>query len=254
MPPDPGWEAGSGYRVFAVDSDVQKWATAARNAVGRTVEAAVDVRRHGGTWFVGVDALCNEPDGAVDGVPLAGAWRDTVDWRGPWHRAQVSVVWPGYPRRDPDESEAAHRFRRDRDAAHLDGLLPEGPDRRRNLREPHAFIVGLPLTANPGGAGPLVVWPGSHRVVADMVSRALTQRSPGDIGDIDLTDPYAEARRAVLARCSRVEVPMVPGQAVVLHRMLIHGVAPWRAPEGPPRMVAYFRPQFEDAARWVSDP
>ena len=80
-----------------------------------------------------------------------------------WHPAQLSVIYPGYPRKDPDESEQAHRYRRLHDAAHVDGLLPVGPARRRHLREPHGFILGLPL--NRVSASPLVVWEGSQQVM-----------------------------------------------------------------------------------------
>jgi hypothetical protein len=90
----------------------------------------------------------------------------------PLHPAQVSVTYPGYPRQDPGESDAAHRFRRDRDAAHLDGLLPVGPEKRRFLRETHAFILGIAVTEASEGAAPLVVWEGSHRMIRDVFAQA----------------------------------------------------------------------------------
>ena len=52
-----------------------------------------------------------------------------------------------------------------RDAAHLDGVLPVGSDKRRMVKEPHAWIVGLSLNAADAGAAPLVVWEGSHLVM-----------------------------------------------------------------------------------------
>src|SRR5690606_32231753 len=128
--------------------------------------------RCGGTWFVGVNALPNDSTGAVPEAhvpPLAGApIRFITDVLGlpdiEWDRAQISVLFPGYPRRSPDESEAAFRFRRDRDAAHVDGVRRTG-DRRRRLGEAHGFIFGVPLSDMPAGAAPLVVWEGSHEIM-----------------------------------------------------------------------------------------
>ena len=58
---------------------------------------------------VGVDALPNDENGAIGGVPLQGPWEGLMPWITPLHQAQVSVVYPSYPRRDAEESEANHR-------------------------------------------------------------------------------------------------------------------------------------------------
>lgn len=222
-----------GYEVLPIDPKVTDWAHAAYQTA---ITLDTSTRRHGGTWFVGVDALSNALDGSIGGVamPFAHMAPD-------WHAAQVSIVYGGYPRRDAGESEAAHRFRMNRDAAHMDGLLPEGPNKRRHLREPHAFIIGMAL--NKATASPLVVWKGSHLVMAAAFARIFDGVDPTDFGDCDVTDAYQNARREVFATCGRVEVPTAVGEAVILHRHLIHGVAPWAgsAPtEG--RIIAYFRP------------
>lgn len=249
--------AADGFAVLGPDVRVARWAKAARQAAVAALaraEGAPGARRHGGTWFAGVDALPNSPDGAIGGVPLDGPWAGLADWSGPWHRAQLSAVFPGYPGRDRHESGAAHRFRLRRDAAHLDGLLPEGPDRRRHLREPHAFILGLPLNAAAPGASPLVVWQGSHRIMAAALAARLDPVPPELWGDEDVTEAYAAARREVLDRCPRREVPLLPGQSVVVHRRSLHGVAPWRAGAwvtGAARMVAYFRPVLPDPEDWL---
>ena len=81
-----------------------------------------------------------------------------------WDRAQVSVCWPGYPQRGDGEGDASFAYRRNRDAAHVDGLLPVGPERRRFLREHHRFILGLPVGPADAAASPFVVWEGSHRI------------------------------------------------------------------------------------------
>lgn len=114
-----------GYAVFPHDPRVADWARAACE-VGYDVLRGDGERRHGNTWFVGVDALPNAPDGSVAGVPLAGEWLHHVKAPATWHAAQLSVVFRGYPWQDPTESDAAHRFRRNRDEAYVDGLLPEG--------------------------------------------------------------------------------------------------------------------------------
>ena len=43
---------------------------------------------------------------------------------------------------------------------------------------------------------------------------------------------------------------------MILHRHLIHGVAPWAegaVAEPPGRMVAYFRPVLPDVAAWLAE-
>ena len=111
----------------------------------------------------------NDIHGAVgDSGPLQGKAvdfiRDELGLDGfEWDIGQISICYPGYPQPMTGESEAAFRFRRDRDAAHVDGLLPEGPQRRRHLREHHGFILGIPLVAFSEDASPFVVWEGSHK-------------------------------------------------------------------------------------------
>ena len=120
-----------------------------------------DPWRCGGTWFVGVDALPNAPDGSLNGT--AFPWHAVPLPPQPLHQAQLSVIRPGYPQPSPEETPAAFAFRRDHDAAHLDGLLPIGPDKVRMVKEPHAWILGLPL--NDTEASPLTVWEGSHTIL-----------------------------------------------------------------------------------------
>lgn len=239
----------NGFAVFDADPRVLAWAKAAYDAALTATSDPAMRRawlRHGETWFVGVDALPNAPDGSVGGVPLAGPWEDAVEPPAAWHAAQVSVVYEGYPKRDAGESEAAHWFRVTRCAAHVDGLHLENG--RRIMREPHAFILGLPL--NESDACPLVVWRGSHRVMRAGLADAM---GAGTLG-ADVTDAYKTARAQVFEDCEQVEVQMQPGQAVLVHRHAVHGVAPWRdgmrmLPEG--RMVAYFRPECADPNDWL---
>ncbi|MEJ6394921.1 hypothetical protein V8J82_16775 [Gymnodinialimonas sp. 2305UL16-5] len=241
----------SGWQVFPPEPVVLDWVASALSAA----LAHDEPLRHGGTWQVGVDALPNDAAGRVgDGPPFGGAALRAAGAM-PLHPAQISVVHPGYPRRDPEESEAAHRFRRNRDAAHLDGLLPEGPGRRRHLREPHAWILGIALTEADAQAAPLVIWEGSHHVIGVAFAQIFEGIPPGAWGDLDVTEAYQAARAKVFETCRRRALPLRVGETVLLHRHLIHGVAPWaeggRAdPAG--RAIAYFRPCFEQVERWLN--
>ncbi|MEY4697238.1 MAG: hypothetical protein RIT14_1666 [Pseudomonadota bacterium] len=237
-----------------VDPAIGAWAHAARGQAVRAMALPRDDWRCGETWCVGLDALDNAPDGSVAGValPWGVLGLDPV----PLHRGQVSVVRPGYPQPWDGETEAGFRFRRDRDAAHLDGLLPVGPQKRRMVQEPHGWILGIPLNSSGVGASPLVVWEGSHRVMRAGLAGVL-RGDPAGWAEVDVTEAYQAARRQVFETCRRVELPGAPGEAVVLHRLMIHGVAPWAAgamAEEPGRMVAYFRPLLPSVEAWLTLP
>ena len=199
------------------------------------------------TWFVGVDALPNDATGALGDIPLEGAALEAIRAGlgpiPPLHAAQLSVIFPGYPRPRANESEAAFGYRLKRDSAHVDGLLAEGSQRRRHLREPHAWILGLPLSDSHPDAAPMVVWEGSHKVMAQAFRNAFLDHPPEVWGEIDVTEIYQTARREVFDSCPRVRVHARPGEAYVVHPLALHGVAPWSAPDGPGRMIAYFRPE-----------
>jgi len=253
-----------GFLTFPAEEAVLRWTEAAHPAAIRAARDPAQAHwlRCGGTWFVGVDALPNDGQGRVGGGPaLAGRAMDFI--RGelglslPLHCAQLSVCYPGYPKPSAGESEAAFAFRLRRDAAHVDGLLAEGPEKRRYLREPHAFVLGIALTQQPADAAPLTVWEGSHVIMRRMFNEVFAGHEPEAWGAIDLTAPYQEARRAAFAACRRIALPSSPGEAVLLHRHLLHGVAPW-APGAEAsehgRMIAYFRPEFPRLARWLSAP
>ena len=174
------------------------------------------------------------------------------------HKAQVSVIYPGYPRPRRGENETAARYRAKRDAAHVDGLKPSGLDRRRRIDEPHAWVLGIPLTPASANAAPLVIWDGSHKIMGAAFRKALIDVPVVEWGTFDITDAYQAARREVFESCRRIELPANPGEAYVLHRHCLHGVAPWGAdatasPDG--RMIAYFRPEFPGGvAEWIESP
>lgn len=243
--------AADGFVRFGPDQNLIPWIDAAYAEglrISQSPEAQATQLRHGETWFVGLDALPNGSDGALAGVPLVGPW-SLPDL--PLHRAQLSIVYPGYPAQDSDQSDANHAFRKNRFAAHLDGLLPVGPERRRYAQEWHAYILGIPL--NQTKAAPTVVWRGSHHIMQDAMRRAI---GSADAQSVDVTDAYAQARRAVFDICEPVMLtPEGHGTSFLLHRFALHGTAPWDGEgvaEG--RLVAFFRPAYKDSVAWLDLP
>ena len=245
---------GLGWKVLGPDLEILGWAAAALPAARRAIADSKETWRSGGTWFVGLDALPNGSAGDIAGTafPWAALPLDAT----PLHPAQLSVIRAGYPARERGESDAAFRFRRERDAAHLDGLLAVGPARRRMLREPHVWILGLPLTDCGAGASPLVVWDGSAPIIHKALAKVYADHAPDTWGDVDVTEAYQSARRHVFAHCRRHEVHVRPGEATLLHPMTIHGVAPWGASApvevDDDRIIAYFRPFSPSVAEWMT--
>ncbi len=239
----------TGWQLIDHHPAIAAWAKAAHALALETLATRPEPWRCGGTWLVGVDALPNDASGAVPGA--AFPWAALPLPPEPLHPAQLSVIKPGYPRPSPTESEPAFKYRQIRDAAHLDGLLMQ-PDGARMMQEPHHWILGLPL--NESDASPLVVWDGSHEIMRSALTRALSQTPPVDWGTVDLNPAYQAARRDIFATCTRRVVLARPGQATLLHRLTLHGVAPWQnkqtaPPEG--RMIAYLRPQMASVQHWL---
>jgi len=242
--------AADGALIFKPTRETLAWASAARSVADGILadpEAQATHLRHGLTWFVGVDALPNDADGSIGGVPLRGPWAPHVPDL-PLHRGQLSVIYPGYPQPDPDQSEANHRYRVDRYAAHMDGLLPEGPDRRRYAREFHAYILGIAL--NTSSASPTVYWRGSHHVLRATFRAALKGQ---DVAATDVTDVYQAARREIFETCDRVSLQIPRGGAFLLDPFVLHGTAPWTYTGlDHIRVTAFFRPQYDTVAEWLA--
>ena len=251
----------NGWCRVPYDASIAAWVDAAKPAAQAAVNdpAFAQWLRHGKTWFAGVNALPNDGAGRVHSSgPMPKPILKTLENLDlaftTWDRAQISVIYPGYPQQDPGETDTAHRFRRNRDAAHVDGLLPVGPTRRRMLQEPHSFVLGIPLSQT--AASPLVVWNQSHTLMQQALGQVLNQHAPNDWPTIDITDAYQAARRTAFNICQRVTVTARPGEAYVVHRLALHGVAPWKPtdtapPEG--RMIAYFRPELPmGGPDWIS--
>ncbi|MGR3467725.1 MAG: hypothetical protein ACU0CI_07570, partial [Shimia sp.] len=244
---------------------LETWRAAALRRVQDRLSDPVERERwlrHGGTWFAGVGSLGADPTGAPAGGPslpedLPRLCAEVVGAPFPFDPGQLSITFPGYPLRDPGESEAAARFRRRRDAAHVDGLLPHGVDRRRHMSEPHAFVLGIPLTHAEATAAPLVVWEGSHALIRAAFARRLAGIAPEDWAGEDLTEVYHDVRRTCFEACPRRIVPTTPGEIVLLHRLMLHGVAPWEdgaRAEHDMRAIAYFRPALPTSVNWLREP
>jgi len=245
----------AGWCVLPKSQAIAQWAAAARQSSLEQISKP-EVRETWlqcqGTWFVGVDVLDNDTTGAIGSVPfppdLAAAFA------GPFHPAQVSVIYPGYPKPRNGEPEAAFGYRLRRDAAHVDGILAIGPNRQRYLREPHAYVLGIPLTQTSVGAAPMVVWEGSHHIIRQAFAAAFEGIEPQNWAQVDVTTLYQDIRRHIFDTCPRRVIHVPLGAAYAIHPLALHGVAPWSEQATAPqegRMIAYFRPQLTDVADWL---
>ncbi|MEY8801075.1 hypothetical protein AB9K35_12245 [Leisingera sp. XS_AS12] len=253
-----------GWLRFGYDPQLAAWAEHALpyGVAALDDPACADWFQCERTWFIGVDALPNDTTGRLpDGPPLAGeALRFIADHHGPLpslHRAQVSSVFPGYPRPRPGEGEAAFRYRVKRDAAHVDGVKMYGDHRRRKVEEPHAWVLGIPLNESSPDAAPLVIWEGSHKIMRRAFAAAFDGVSLAAWADVDVTDAYTAARAEVFETCPRITVHAKPGESYLMHRLCLHGVAPWGEGASAPeegRMIAYFRPELADwTSAWLAE-
>ncbi len=242
-----------GFCVFDYDPRTAAWAQEALNIARKIANDPInhteDNLRHQKTWFVGVDALPNGLDGNLNGVPLLGPWEGHVPQL-PLHPAQLSIIYEGYPKQDRNESAAHHRYRLNRAAAHVDGLLATGSNRRRFAQEFHAYILSLPLNDVPHS--PTVVWRGSHQIMQTALREVLEGKEPAEV---DITDVYQAARRQVFEECEQVPLILRPGESALLHPFILHGTQPWgsgsdHSNEG--RMVAFLRPEYSGGvSEWL---
>lgn len=262
----------SGWTKFNYDPDLAAWC---RHALPLAVESATSVHnkqwlRHQGTWFVGVNVLPNDSLGriaeskALDGVAVqhlrqyvrsAFGAKNSTSERIEWDRAQVSICYPGYPKKSPEESDSAHLFRLQRDAAHVDGLLREGSNNARYLREHHVFILGIPLSEHSADAAPFVVWEGSHKIIQQRLQERFATVPMQEWHSEDISQAYIQARKEVFMHCERKEIYAQVGESFAVHRLAVHGMAPWAehaTSESNGRMIAYFRPQIINAAQWLN--
>ena len=251
-----------GWSKFCFDKNIFNWTKAVIptcKKIEKNREHIQDWMRCGDTWFVGVNILDNDQQGRVsDGPILSGEIIKFIKKEilpgVNWDRGQLSIMYKGYPKITPGETVASFKFRLNRDAAHIDGLLPIGPDRHRMLREPHAFVLGVPLNVTDQNASPMVVWEESNIIIREYFVNLLSKYDVDEWGRTDLTQCYQEARRICFEKCERVIVHAVPGEADLVHRLTLHGVAPWTAKHsvtGEGRMICYFRPPLKDVSQWL---
>jgi hypothetical protein len=102
-----------------------------------------------------------------------------------------------------------------------------------------------------------VIREGSHVLMHEAFAGALAGHAPHRWSSIDLTRTYQDTRRTALRDCPRVVVELQPGEACLMHRQLLHGVAPWDAPASAAadgRMIAYFRPCLPRLEDWLQRP
>lgn len=250
--------AKDGWAKMPFSAEMQNWAEqvlpAARRAL--TDPDFAEWHRNDGTWFVGVNALGNDPEGRVGSGPalpsrMLQCLAEIAGQDLPLDRGQVSAIFEGFPKQG-DDSDAAFRFRRDRDGAHVDGLhLVEG---KRLLREPHAFILGIPLVSVPSGASETVVWEGSQHIIRTALLERLGGQSVADWPDCDVLDVYRAARRTCFDTCPRRKITCAPGEVFLIHRLALHGISPWHAEENvgkDGRMIVFFRPELADFRVWL---
>ena len=250
-----------GWCKFAFDDELYRWVEHVLPAAANCLTAKENEHwwRYQDTWFVGVNALPNDASGAVDGGPrFSGTAQRFMQQLGlstnQMDRAQISTCFPGYPKAASDESQALHSYRLNRDAAHVDGLLKEGPERNRFAREHHEYILLIPLTEVDVGAAPVVVWNESHLIMKEALIAAFDDIAREQWTTTAVTEPYQVARKKVFEQCQRLELNVKPGEAVLAHRLLLHGTSPWQshAKAGKHgRMLCFFRPQNLTMEQWL---
>ncbi|NKB63277.1 MAG: hypothetical protein GKR95_14540 [Gammaproteobacteria bacterium] len=256
--------ADLGWCAFDYDPFLHRWVQHAEPVAREELaeEKSSDWIRCNGTWYVGVNALNNDETGRLkQGPPFSSeAIRFISETFGfddiVWDRAQISVCYPGYPQRSADEADSAYNYRLRRDAAHVDGLLPEGPTRRRHLREHHSFVLGIPMMEHSEASSPLVMWEGSHHIVREKFGAFYKEFPPNEWGNQDVTELYNETRKTIFEQCKRVVIMGRPGETYLLHRLTLHGIAPWKekGQNDPYRMVCYFRPELSSPEDWLFQP
>jgi hypothetical protein len=119
----------------------------------------------------------------------------------------------------------------------------------------HAFILGIAVTEADADAAPLVVWEGSHHLIRAAFAEAFDGVPPEDVVGIDMTGAYHGGPARGLRAAPGARFRCDPGQAVLVHRHAIHGVAPWRegaraAEDG--RAIVYFRPEVARPEDWLN--
>ena len=224
-------------------------------------ESLAEWWRYQNTWFVGVNALANDKEGSIDSGPvLSGV---AVDFMRQWlnfslqdlDQAQVSAIFSGYPKPHHSDSEAGFKYRLNRDAAHVDGLLKLGANGERYALEYHQYILAIPLNSVSALASPLVLWEKSHLLMRDRFQKFFDQYQKSEWPSTAVNEIYQQTRREIFMNFKRIEVSVQPGQALLIDRHMLHGTSPWRAEQGQDecgRLIAFFRPQYKSMQDWLA--
>ncbi len=246
-----------GWCRFPADTPILSWVDSIRREAESCLSdpALAHWWRYQHTWFVGVNCLANDDRGRVNKGPgLAGAAvnfiEQTLGSTLQLDQGQISAIMPGYPRADPDQTEASFRYRLKREAAHVDGLLLE--DGERYAREYHAYILAIGLHDVESGASPFVVWNGSHKLIHRSLRSELDAYPEHQWPSIPIGDVYKQARRSAFDECQRVELSLNAGEAVLVHRLMLHGTAAWQSDQRGARVLCFFRPQTLLPQAWLS--
>jgi hypothetical protein len=121
----------------------------------------------------------------------------------------------------------------------------------------HEFVLGIPAVEVTADTSPLVLWEGSHELVRAAFRERFDTLPPSRWPDEDVTEIYQAVRRRIFDECPRIEVTAVPGEAYLLHRLTLHGIAPWLADDDAgraARMILYFRPDSGTPETWLNAP
>lgn len=218
-----------------------------------------------GTWFVGVDTIPNDHHGIVrQSLPLDGSIIDFIKqhlWQRPqWHRGQLSVCFPEYPKKGDEDTLKSWQFRIKHHAAHCDGIHGIGKftndqKKSRFLKEHHRFILAIPLDNITQHNAPMMLWQESHRLIQKMLCDVFANMLTCEWQNYDITKIYQHCRRHILETITPIAMTANYGDAYLLHRHLLHGIKSWdRANhEAKIRRIIYFRPSYHHDSKSMHD-
>ena len=266
----------NGWLKFDYDHKIYHWVNVAKKKVFNRYNSGDfgwNNFRCGNTWFVGVNFLGNDKTASLNGACFEGIpvteiksyFGHNIKY---WDEAQVSICWPNYPLQSDNETHNAFNFRVNRYAAHVDGILPFGREKRRFLKDPHAFIFGIPITYCDYKTAPVVVWEGSHLIMREAFKRTYNASDSKNWDKIDVTNVYQKARSRVFETCQMKRLYVNLGESYLIDRLAVHGIAPWEPREPKKngvstkdiknqpeikngRAVIYFRPSFDITSDWI---
>ena len=133
-----------GWERFGHDPALESWARTANGFAEKAMQDAAHAQWWDceDTWFIGVDALENDETGRLpEGTGLPG-WLMSDLYKSygryPLHKAQISVIRPGYPKPRSGESEAAFVARR---AEELEALIRKFNADAKIIRTQHSKVA-----------------------------------------------------------------------------------------------------------------